>query len=164
MTALRQESSPSLSPISPSVDRSANELAFLMQFYDAMDQKYSMLAESIFDSVVAATDNQIAQGQIPCLSENKEIRSALMVVNRLFKLSRHSAYGGYNLIDQETVAGLDKKTYAMAMMFDGGESFRLFCDIVNKENEARVPKTVIMARSVRVEKAFGDLFDVLDKR
>ena len=151
---------PSLSPQNPVTRRSLDELRRLQEVYELMDIRASKLAEDLFDQIVIADDYEVLTGNISCQSSDSEIMSAISILNRLFKFSRKGhdqKEGGYRIIDQEMLADLDSRTYVMAMMFDGGESARLFCEIVNTENQARIPKTILAAKNVEVQKVFGIL-------
>ena len=43
------------------------------------------------------------------------------------------------VIKRETIEYLSKKTFALAMCYDGGVSLDILCQIVNEENSARIP-------------------------
>jgi hypothetical protein len=92
------------------------------------------------DPVVGpVSDEDLMSGKIPKIitpENSDQLNGFLHILNNLFPLSHKD---GLKIIKRDTVEYLNKKTYAWAMCFDGGESLDILCEIVNEENVARIP-------------------------
>jgi len=111
----------------------------LIEVFEKINNNTSNLAEIIFDHLIKVADEDLMNGKIPKIinSENSDqLNGFLHILNNLFPLSRKD---GLKIIKRETVEYLNKKIYAWAMCFDGGESLDILCEIVNEENVARIP-------------------------
>jgi len=111
----------------------------LIEVFEKINNNTSNLAEIIFDHLIKVSDEDLMNGKIPKIinSQNSDqLNGFLHILNNLFPLSRKD---GLKIIKRETVEYLNKKIYAWAMCFDGGESLDILCEIVNEENIARIP-------------------------
>lgn len=126
---------PSMTPQSVS---NIENLEFISQVFQQIEEETVEIAEMIFDYLIDATDAQIMTGTIPA-HKNKRINAYIRMLNRLFKFSRANSDGGFRLISRNTIQALDKKTYTISMCNDGGTSLDILCDVVNSENAARTP-------------------------
>lgn len=116
------------------------DLKFLSEVFEKIEQETAEVAEEIFDILVNASDEEIATGTVPLPKSSKKIKEFLMILNRLFVLSRKLAKEGSVLvINRKAVQEFDKKTFAISMCYDGGVSLDVLCDIANEENRARTP-------------------------
>jgi hypothetical protein len=111
----------------------------LIEVFEKINNNTSNLAEIIFDHLIKVSDEDLMSGKIPKINtteDSDQLNGFLHILNNLFPLSRKD---GLKIIKRETVEYLNKKTYAWAMCFDGGESLDILCEIVNEENVARIP-------------------------
>ena len=111
----------------------------LIEVFEKINNNTSNLAEIIFDHLIKVSDEDLMNGKIPKIinAENSDqLNGFLHILNNLFPMSHKD---GLKIIKRETVEYLNKKTYAWAMCFDGGESLDILCEIVNEENVARIP-------------------------
>lgn len=132
---------PSSSLEEPSADL-LNNLQEISEAFQKIEEETIEIAELIFDYLININDNDIINGTISP-HENKKINNYIKILNRLFQFSRknHTKHSGFKIINRRTVKELDKKTYTFCMCFDGGVSLDILCDIVNTENQARMPKS-----------------------
>jgi hypothetical protein len=111
----------------------------LIEVFEKINNNTSNLAEIIFDHLIKVSDEDLMSGKIPKIITPKnsdQLNGFLHILNNLFPLSHKD---GLKIIKRDTVEYLNKKTYAWAMCFDGGESLDILCEIVNEENVARIP-------------------------
>ena len=142
-----EEKSPSLSPQTPTADVLMN-LKRISEVFQKIESETAEVAEEIFDYLINIGDEQIMSGTIP-LQGNSRIRAYIKILNRLFLLSRKSKESRFRIINRNTVRKLDKKTFTISMCYDGGVSLDILCDIVNAENEARIPNTSLVKVTVK---------------
>lgn len=125
---------------SMAADATASELfanlELIGEVFELIEKESVEIADMIFDYLINIDDHHIAQGTIPPHG-NKKINTYLKILNRLFLLSRKDSK--FRIINRKTVENLDKKTFAISMCLDGGHSLDILCDIVNTENQARMP-------------------------
>ncbi|MES2961517.1 MAG: hypothetical protein V4694_03935 [Pseudomonadota bacterium] len=139
---------PSSVPNNASAEIIAN-LQLISEVFQKIEEETAEMAELIFDYLINATDEQIMNGTIP-IHKNKRINDYIKILNRLFLFSRKaSKSGGLRIINRETVEELDKKTFMICMVQDGGVSLDILCDIVNTENQARTPNASPVKVTVR---------------
>jgi len=106
---------------------------------EKMNKEASYISEKIFDHLITVSDVDLYRGKIPYLKKNSSnvgINNFIRILNDLFPLSSRD---GIKVIKRETIEYLNKKTFALAMCYDGGESLDILCQIVNEENSARIP-------------------------
>lgn len=139
---------PSASP-STALASSLDNLAFLDDLYEAVEQESEKMAETLFEFLIDATDQQILEGTIPEPKDPK-IKNYVKSLNKLFRLSRSRK--GLILINRRVVRELDKNTYLFCICLDGGNSLDVLCEIVNAENSARTP--TVSPRKVSVKLMF----------
>ena len=111
----------------------------LIEVFEKINNNTSNLAEIIFDHLIKVSDEDLMNGKIPKIinpENSDQLNGFLHILNNLFPMSHKD---GLKIIKRETVEYLNKKTYAWAMCFDGGESLDILCEIVNEENLARIP-------------------------
>ena len=111
----------------------------LIEVFEKINNNTSNLAEIIFDHLIKVSDEDLMSGKIPKIitpENSDQLNGFLHILNNLFPLSHKD---GLKIIKRDTVEYLNKKTYAWAMCFDGGESLDILCEIVNEENVARIP-------------------------
>ena len=111
----------------------------LIEVFEKINNNTSNLAEIIFDHLIKVSDEDLMNGKIPKIinpENSDQLNGFLHILNNLFPMSHKD---GLKIIKRETVEYLNKKTYAWAMCFDGGESLDILCEIVNEENVARIP-------------------------
>lgn len=144
---------PSSDPKNPSAEVLEN-LQLISDVFQQIEQETSEIAEMIFDYLIEASDENLINGTIPNHPNNK-INSYIKILNRLFKFSRDT--GRFRIINRKTIEDLDKKTFTICMCHDGGVSLDILCDIVNTENQARIPTKSPV--KVTVTKAFGNSID-----
>lgn len=146
-----EEKIPSLSPNTPSAEVLHN-LKRLSEVFQRIESETSEIAEEIFDYLLNVSDENIALGTIP-LAGSSRIKAYLRILNRLFAFSRKNQKNGFKVINRETVRRMDKKTYTISMCHDGGVSLDILCDVVNVENQARVPNASPV--KITVKQVFG---------
>jgi hypothetical protein len=106
---------------------------------EKMNKEASYISEKIFDHLITVSDVDLYRGKIPYLKKNSSnvgINNFIRILNDLFPLSSRD---GIKVIKRETIEYLNKKTFVLAMCYDGGESLDILCQIVNEENSARIP-------------------------
>ncbi len=111
----------------------------LRNLYDKINQNTFNLAEKLFDHLINVNDADLFHGKIPYLDEEKNsnnINGFIRILNDLFPLSQ---INGAKIIKRETIEYLNKKSFVLAMCFDGGESLDILCEVVNEENTQRIP-------------------------
>ncbi len=148
---------PSCHPNKVSADIVA-DLKLVSEVFQRIEQETAEIAEMIFDYLINVGDEFIFNGTIPD-HPNPKITKYIIILNRLFRLSRKSAKSGQIglvVINRKTVQELDRKTFAISMCFDGGVSLDILCDVVNEENMARVPTKSPV--KITITKAFGNYF------
>jgi len=118
-----------------SVELIAN-LQLISEVFQKIEEETIDMADEIFDYLINISDEDIANGTIPSHA-NGRVNKYIKILNRLFALSRKK--GTFRIISRNTVENLDKKTFAISMCHDGGVSLDILCDIVNTENQARIP-------------------------
>lgn len=111
-------------------------LELIGEVFALIEKETVEIADMIFDYLINVDDHHISQGTIPS-HNNKKINAYINILNRLFLLSRRNSK--FRIINRKTVENLDKKTFAISMCLDGGHSLDILCDIVNTENQARMP-------------------------
>lgn len=115
-------------------------LALLTEVFKKIEEETVEVAEMLFEFLLNASDSEIMTGTIPLLTNKAKINKYIKILNRLFKFSRGgAASGGYRVINRKMIAELDKKTFAISMVHDGGVSLDILCDVVNVENNSRTP-------------------------
>ena len=142
-----EEKYPSFSPQTPTADVLMN-LKRISEVFQKIESETAEVAEEIFDYLINISDEQIMSGTIP-LQGNSRIKAYIKILNRLFLLSRKSKENRFRIISRNTVRKLDKKTFTICMCYDGGMSLDILCDIVNTENEARIPNTSLVKVTVK---------------
>ena len=125
-------------------------LELIGEVFELIEKETVEVADMIFDYLINVDDHHIAQGTIPPHSDNK-INAYIKILNRLFLLSRKNSK--FRIINRKTVENLDKKTFAISMCLDGGHSLDILCDIVNTENQARMPG--LSPVKITIKKVFG---------
>lgn len=111
----------------------------LTEVFQKIEEETVEIAEMLFEFLLNASDLEIMMGSIPFCG-NAKINKYIKILNRLFKFSRAKyASGGYRVISRKMIEELDKKTYTISMVQDGGVSLDILCDIVNVENNSRTP-------------------------
>lgn len=113
-----------------------SNLELIGEVFELIEKETAEIADLIFDYLINIDDEHIANGTIPN-HQNKKINTYIKILNRLFLLSRKNRK--FRIINRKTVENLDKKTFAISMCVDGGHSLDILCDIVNTENQARMP-------------------------
>jgi hypothetical protein len=116
-----------------------HSLNSLKEVFDKINNMTSNLAEIIFDHLINISDEDLYNGKIPNIEDKKNIyqlNGFIRILNDLFPLAYRD---GLKVIKRETVEYLNKKTFAWAMCFDGGESLDILCEIVNEELNSRTP-------------------------
>ena len=111
----------------------------LIDVYEQMNRQASFISEKIFDHLITVNDFDLYRGKIPYLkkdSSSDEFNNFIRILNDLFPLSFHD---GIKVIKRETIEYLNKKTFVLAMCYDGGASLDILCQIVNEENSERIP-------------------------
>jgi hypothetical protein len=111
----------------------------LIRVSEKMNKEASYISEKIFDHLITVSDVDLYRGKIPYIKKNSSnvgINNFIRILNDLFPLSSRD---GIKVIKRETIEYLNKKTFALAMCYDGGESLDILCQIVNEENSARIP-------------------------
>jgi hypothetical protein len=111
----------------------------LINVYEQINKQTSYISEKIFDYLITVSDVDLFLGKIPYIKDNladAEINSFIRILNDLFPLSCRD---GMKVIKRDTIEYLSKKTFALAMCYDGGVSLDILCQIVNEENSARIP-------------------------
>ncbi len=139
---------PSMFPKQPSADMLEN-LQLISEVFQRIETETAEMAEMIFDYLIDVSDEDLMNGTIP-QHENKKINAYMKILNRLFKFSRNK--GKFRIINRKTIEDLDKKTFTICMCHDGGVSLDILCDVVNTENQARIPTTSPV--KVTVKRAF----------
>ena len=145
------QTTPSSFPKSPSAEVLEN-LQLISDVFEQIERETAEIAEMIFDYLIDVNDDDLINGVIP-EHPNPKINSYIKILNRLFRFSRSK--GKFRIINRKTIESLDKKTFNICMCHDGGVSLDILCDIVNTENQARIPTTSPV--KVTVTKAFGGL-------
>ncbi|MBL6664512.1 MAG: hypothetical protein ISQ34_01570 [Rickettsiales bacterium] len=133
-------------------------LELIGEVFELIEKETAEIADMIFDYLINIDDHHIAEGTIPP-HDNKKINTYLKILNRLFLLSRKDLK--FRIINRKTVENLDKKTFAISMCLDGGHSLDILCDIVNTENQARMPS--FSPVKITIKKVFGNQHS-LDKQ
>ncbi len=147
------ENKPSSFPKAPSAELLEN-LQLISDVFEQIETETAEIAEMIFEYLIDVKDEDLMNGSIP-QHPNKKINSYLKILNRLFKFSRNK--GRFRIINRKTIEDLDKKTFTICMCHDGGVSLDVLCDIVNTENQARIPNASPV--KVTVKKAFGNFLE-----
>lgn len=111
-------------------------LDLISEVFESIETETAEIADMIFEYLVGIGDEDIEKGTIPPHND-KKINGYVNILNRLFLLSRKD--GSFRVINRKTVEGLDKKTFTISMCHDGGVSLDILCDVVNVENQARIP-------------------------
>lgn len=111
-------------------------LDLITEVFESIEKETAEIADMIFEYLVGIDDENIKNGTIPPHND-KKINGYVNILNRLFLLSRKD--GSFRVINRKTVEGLDKKTFTISMCHDGGVSLDILCDVVNVENQARIP-------------------------
>jgi len=111
-------------------------LKSLSSIFDDINKSTSDLAEKLFEHLVDIDDEKLRDGKIPHNNNYPEINKYISTLNRLFCLSLRD---GTIAIKRDIVSHLDKKTFTLAMVSDGGASLDILCEIVNEENSQRTP-------------------------
>jgi hypothetical protein len=116
-----------------------SELEAMQKVFSQIEQDTAQIAEELFEYLFEIEDVFVIEGEIP-QPKNKNIRSYVLALNKLFKLARREPkFGSYRIINRRAVKELDKKTYMFCMCVDGGTSLDILCEIVNQENNSRTP-------------------------
>lgn len=152
----KNQESPSLSPVVSESEIVAN-LKLISEIFQKIEEETAEIAELIFEYLINVPDEQIMTGTIPP-HKNSRINAYIKILNRLFLFSRkHRKQGGLRIINRKTIEELDKKTFTICMCFDGGGSLDILCDIVNTENQMRIPTSSPV--KITIKQAFGNLLD-----
>jgi len=133
-------------------------LKSLSSIFDDINKNASDLAEKLFEHLVDIDDEKLRDGKIPHNNNYPEINSYISTLNRLFRLSLRD---GTIAIKRDIVSHLDKKTFTLAMVADGGASLDILCEIVNEENLQRTPQR--SPSSVKIIKVFKPRQNLFDK-
>ncbi len=142
---------------SPEALVAVENLNLISEVFKKIEEETAEIAELIFEFLLQASDAEIMTGTIPS-NKNSKINKYVKLLNRLFKFSRGTlASGGYRIINRKMIENLDKKTYAISMVYDGGVSLDILCDIVNVENNSRTPTRSPV--KVMVKQAFSTSVD-----
>ncbi len=129
-------------------DELLKDLKFLTDIFQRIEKETAEIAETLFEHLINATDEQIMTGTV-APSTNPRTNSYIKILNRLFLLSRSGYRGGIRVLSRQMVQELDKKTYALSVCNDGGTSLEVLCDVANEENRARTPTTSPVKVTVR---------------
>lgn len=131
-------------------------LQSLNSIFDDINRNASDLAEKIFEHLVDIEDEKLRDGEIPLSMNCPEINNYISTLRRLFRLSLRD---GPIAIKRDVVSHLDKKTFTLAMVADGGASLDILCEIVNEENSQRTPQR--SPSNVKITRVFNypKLFD-----
>ena len=133
-------------------------LQSLNSIFDDINRNASDLAEKIFEHLVDIDDEKLRDGKIPISHNYPEINNYISTLNRLFRLSLRD---GTIAIKREVVSHLDKKTFTLAMVADGGASLDILCEIVNEENSQRTPQR--SPSNVKITRVFNSNPKLFDK-
>ena len=133
-------------------------LQSLNSIFDDINRNASDLAEKIFEHLVDIEDEKLRDGKIPLSNNYPEINNYISTLNRLFRLSLRD---GTIAIKRDVVSHLDKKTFTLAMVADGGASLDILCEIVNEENSQRTPQR--SPSNVKITRVFNSNNKLLDK-
>lgn len=133
-------------------------LQSLNSIFDDINRNASDLAEKIFEHLVDIEDEKLRDGKIPLSNNYPEINNYISTLNRLFRLSLRD---GTIAIKRDVVSHLDKKTFTLAMVADGGASLDILCEIVNEENSQRTPQR--SPSNVKITRVFNSSFKLFDK-
>jgi len=133
-------------------------LKSLSSIFDDINKNTSDLAEKLFEHLVDIDDEKLRDGKIPDNNNYPEINKYISTLNRLFRLSLRD---GTIAIKRDIVSHLDKKTYTLAMVSDGGVSLDILCEIVNEENLQRTPHR--SPSNVTITRAFNSSPKLFDK-
>jgi hypothetical protein len=133
-------------------------LQSLNSIFDDINRNASDLAEKIFEHLVDIEDEKLRDGKIPLSNNYPEINNYISTLNRLFRLSLRD---GTIAIKRDVVSHLDKKTFTLAMVADGGASLDILCEIVNEENSQRTPQR--SPSNVKITRVFNSSPKLFDK-
>jgi len=126
-------------------------LELIGEVFELMEKETVEVADMLFDYLINIDDYHITEGTIPAHTD-KKINAYIKILNRLFMLSRKNSK--FRIINRKTVENLDKKTFAISMCLDGGHSLDILCDVVNTENQARMPG--LSPVKITIKKVFGN--------
>ena len=133
-------------------------LQSLNSIFDNINKNASDLAEKIFEHLVDIEDEKLRDGRIPLSNKYPAINNYISTLNRLFRLS---LMDGTIAIKRDVVNHLDKKTFTLAMVADGGASLDILCEIVNEENSQRTPQR--SPSNVKITRVFNSKNKLLNK-
>ena len=153
-----KQNTPSNSPAEVEVSGTFRELMFLNNLAKDQEKYSEELAEDLFEYITEASDADLYRGNISLVDnvegeKKQRLNHYIEALNLLFYVSRNSE-GGIRDLSRTYIEQEQGKVYTFLQCIDGGISTDTLCDIVNVENQARMPG--ISPQKPQLSKLVGD--------